>query len=148
MTPPVVEYWRVWSDNAGAYQGKPGRPNRYNREEAQRTAERINKAMDATLEVAALFGFPERGDWRPVRVRETVVDDRQPLAANSLADVYAENAALTEALKMARMHHEASANIANADRAALRARVKELEGMVAERTDTLRTFQIAPREPG
>ncbi|MBK8172818.1 MAG: hypothetical protein IPK60_21120 [Sandaracinaceae bacterium] len=141
MTPPAVEYWRVWSDSAGRYADICSECD---------SVVNAEDGVSAGLLVAYYNRRNWRGyaDWRPVRVRETVVDDRQPLAANSLADVYAENAALTEALKMARMHHEASANIANADRAVLRARVSELEAQLAERTDTLRTFQIAPREPG
>lgn len=137
MTPPTVEYWRVWSDSADRWDMDGNHASEF---ESIESAQREASAKNALT-------YSRHTDWRPVRVRETVVDDRQPLAANSLADVYAENAALTEALKTARMHHEASANIANADKAALRARVSELEAQLAERTDTLRTFQIVPREP-
>lgn len=63
-----------------------------------------------------------------------------------LADVYAENAALTEALKMARMHHEASTNVANADRAALRARVSEIEAQLTK--PFAWPFEPAPLEAG
>lgn len=68
MTPPPREYWRVWSDGMRDYdQGCPD-------------CELIDEhraAEDAAAQAAWCNNRSWRGhaDWRPVKVRETVVEE-------------------------------------------------------------------------
>jgi hypothetical protein len=64
VTPPTVEYWRVWSDTLGAWHQdrKGNRRSYWTLTGAERAARQKNTRCVAS-------------DWRPVRVRETVVEE-------------------------------------------------------------------------
>lgn len=68
MTPPVVEYWRVWSDSAGRYADICSECD---------SVVNAEDGVSAGLLVAYYNRRNWRGhaDWRPVRVRETVVEE-------------------------------------------------------------------------
>ena len=62
MTPPTVEYWRVWSDTLGQWHwDRKGNKRAYlTLAGAERAVRSLNKHNPRVL-------------WRPVRVRETVI---------------------------------------------------------------------------
>lgn len=68
MTPPTVEYWRVWSDSRSEY---------LEREWLQVWADPhlSNAELRAKHACAVSDELGEVADWRPVRVRETVVEE-------------------------------------------------------------------------
>jgi len=63
VSPPDIDCWRLWSDRARKWlRDDYDRLDWKSREEAQRHADELNPI--------SIYG-----DWRPVRVRETVVEE-------------------------------------------------------------------------
>lgn len=74
MTPPTVEYWRVWSDSADRWDMDGNHASEF---ESIESAQREASAKNALT-------YSRHTDWRPVRVRETVVEPGTPSISGTL----------------------------------------------------------------